>query len=92
MDWNKAWEKKQKLAYFSDRLKQLGQNSCQHASINALMKIVQLEIPLDKEVTAICLIETCIKLKELTPAAMIKCGLTIRYSSPGGCSNAAVPD
>ena len=39
---------------------------------NALMKI---EIPLDKELTAKCLIETHTKLKGLIPAAMVKYGL-----------------
>ena len=34
-----------------------------------------LEIPLDKELPANCLIETCTKLEEVIPAAMIKYGL-----------------
>ena len=34
-----------------------------------------LEISLDKEITANCLVETCTKLKELIPAAMVKYGL-----------------
>ena len=43
-----------------------------------------LEIPLDKELTANCLVETHTKLEELIPAAMVNCGLT-RDSSPCGC-------
>ena len=39
------------------------------------MKIELLEIPLDKELTANCLIETCTKLKELNPAEMVKYSL-----------------
>ena len=35
-----------------------------------------LEIPLGKQLTANFLIETCTKLKELNPAAIVKCGLT----------------
>ena len=34
-----------------------------------------LEIPLDKELTGNCLVETCTKLEELILAAMIKYGL-----------------
>ena len=44
-------------------------------SANALMKLSVLEIPLDKELTANCLIETRTKLEELIPAAMVKYGL-----------------
>ena len=40
-----------------------------------LWKLSVLEIPLDKEVTANCLLETRIKLEELIPAAMIEYGL-----------------
>ena len=35
-------------------------------------KLSVLEIPLDKELTANCLVETCTKLKELILAAMVK--------------------
>ena len=35
-----------------------------------------LEIPLDKELTANCLVETRTKLKELIPGVMVKYGLT----------------
>ena len=34
-----------------------------------------LEIPLDKELTDNCLVETCTKLKELIPAVVVKYGL-----------------
>ena len=35
-------------------------------------KLSVLEIPLDKELTANCLVETRTKLEELIPAAMVK--------------------
>ena len=38
-------------------------------------KLSVLEIPLDKELTASCLVETCTKLEELILAAMVECGL-----------------
>ena len=38
-------------------------------------KLSVLEIPLDKELTANCLVETRTKLKEVIPAAMVKYGL-----------------
>ena len=38
-------------------------------------KLSVLEIPLDKELTANCLVETRMKLKELIPVAMVKYGL-----------------
>ena len=38
-------------------------------------------IPLDKELTANCLVETCTKLEELVPAAMVKHDL-IRVQLP----------
>ena len=38
-------------------------------------KLSVLEIPLDNELTANCLIETRTKLEELIPAAMFKYGL-----------------
>ena len=38
-------------------------------------KLSVLEIPLDKELTANCLVETRTKLEELTSAAMVKYGL-----------------
>ena len=38
-------------------------------------KLSVLEIPLDKELTANCLIETRTQLEELIPAAMVKYGL-----------------
>ena len=38
-------------------------------------KLSVLEIPLDKELTANCLVETCTKLEELIPAAMVDYGL-----------------
>ena len=38
-------------------------------------KLSLLEIPLDKELTANCLVETCTKLEELISAAMVKYGL-----------------
>ena len=37
-------------------------------------KLSVLEIPLDKELTANCLVETRTKLEELIPAAMVKYG------------------
>ena len=40
-----------------------------------LWKLNVLEIPLDKELTANCLVETHSKLEELIPAAMVKYGL-----------------
>ena len=40
-----------------------------------LWKLSVLEIPLDKELTANCLIETRTKLEKLIPAAMVKYGL-----------------
>ena len=47
-----------------------------------------LKIPLDKELTAYCLVETRTKLEELIPAAMVDYGLN-RVSAP---VVAAVPD
>ena len=45
-------------------------------SSNALVKMSVLEIPLEyKELTANCLLETRIKLKELIPAAIVDYGL-----------------
>ena len=38
-------------------------------------KLSVLEIPLDKELTANCLVETRTKLEELIPAAMVEYGL-----------------
>ena len=38
-------------------------------------KLSVLEIPLDKELTANCLVETRTKLEELIPAALVKYGL-----------------
>ena len=59
-------------------------------STNALMKVNVLEIPLDKELTANCLVETQTKLiKELIPVVMVKYGLT-RVQPP--LLVAAVPD
>ena len=40
-----------------------------------LWKLSMLEIPLDQELTANCLVESRTKLEELTPAAMVKYGL-----------------
>ena len=40
-------------------------------------KLSVLEIPLEKELTANCLVETRTKLKELIPAAMVKYGLNM---------------
>ena len=52
-------------------------------------KLSVFEIPLDKELTAICLIETRMKLEELILAAMVRYGLNrvqlplwLVYSSP----------
>ena len=39
------------------------------------LKLSVLEIPLDKELTANCLVETRMKFEELIPAAMVKYGL-----------------
>ena len=39
------------------------------------LKLSVLEIPLDKELTANCLMETRTKLEELIPAAMVGYGL-----------------
>ena len=39
------------------------------------LKLNVSRIPLDKEITANCLVETRTKLEELIPAAMVKCGL-----------------
>ena len=53
-----------------------------HSGVNVgifiwyLVKLFVLEIPLGKEVTAYCLVETYTKLEELIPTAMVKCGLT----------------
>ena len=44
-------------------------------STSAYVKIEVLEIPLDNELTANCLVETCMKLEELIPVAMVKYGL-----------------
>ena len=41
-------------------------------STNALLQLSVLDIPLDKELTANCLVETCMKLKELIPVVMVK--------------------
>ena len=38
-------------------------------------KLSMLEIPLDKELTANCLVETCTKQEELILAAMVEYGL-----------------
>ena len=54
-----------------------------------LWKLSVLRIPLDKELTANCLVETRTKLKELIPAAMVKYGLN-RVLAP--LVVAAVPD
>ena len=35
-------------------------------------KLSMLEIPLDKELTANCLVETCMKLEELILAVMVE--------------------
>ena len=40
-----------------------------------LLKVSVLEIPLEKELTANCLVETCTKLEELIKAAIVKYGL-----------------
>ena len=40
-----------------------------------LRKLTAHEIPLDKELTANCLMETCTKLEELILAAMVEYGL-----------------
>ena len=56
-------------------------------STNALMKFEVLEIPLDKELTANCLVETHTKLEELILAVMVLCMSWIGYSSPCGCSS-----
>ena len=45
------------------------------ARSNALVKLSVLEIPLDRELTANCLVETRTKLEELVPAAMVYYGL-----------------
>ena len=42
---------------------------------NALVKMSVLEVPLDKELTVNCLVETRTKLEELIPAAMVIYGL-----------------
>ena len=39
-------------------------------------KLSVFEIPLDKELTANCFVETRMKLKELIPTAMVEYGLT----------------
>ena len=49
-------------------------------------KLSVLEIPLDKELTANCLVETRTILEELIPAAMVNM-IWIGYSSPCGCSS-----
>ena len=41
-----------------------------------------LEIPLDKELTANCLVETRTKLEELIPAAMVDYGQNNRVQRP----------
>ena len=40
-----------------------------------LWKSSVLEIPLDKELNAKCSLKPCTNLKELVPAAMVKCGV-----------------
>ena len=52
----------------------LGARGCESESHQYKCSCV-LEIPLDKELTAYCLVETCTKLKELIPAVMLKYGL-----------------
>ena len=49
-------------------------------------KVNVLEIPLDKEFTANCLVETRTKLEELIPVAMVNYGL-IGYSASHGYSS-----
>ena len=39
------------------------------------LKLSVLEIPLEEELPANCLVETCTKLKELIPAVIVKYGL-----------------
>ena len=51
-------------------------------STNALVELNVLEIPLDKELTINCLVETHAKLRELILAEMVLCGL-IRVPCPG---------
>ena len=43
-------------------------------------KLSVLEIPLDKELTANCLVETRTKLEELIPAAMVNMALWLQQS------------
>ena len=45
------------------------------------------EIPLDKKLTANCLVEMRTKLEELILAAMVDYVFYIGYSSPSGCSS-----
>ena len=45
--------------------------SSSQVRITALVKLNLLEIPVDKEPTANCLVETCRKLGELVLAAMV---------------------
>ena len=43
--------------------------------ITSLVKLSVLEIPVDKEFTAYCIVKTCTKIEELIPATMVKYGL-----------------
>ena len=74
----------QKLLFYKSKLKylQIELNwqcvnvQCSVPSVPMLSwKLSMLEIPLDKELTANCLVETRTKLKELIPDAMVIYGL-----------------